>query len=105
MISCTFNIQTCYPSDFTDFYNNEYGNCFTFTDGTMDSTQCDTIEYLLHLDSATYPTMYYTNLLKMSSSFVNRFSINDPSVAAMLKENLLRVTISYDNLYYEVIEG
>ena len=38
MISCTFNGQQCYATDFKQYWDNYYGNCYTFNYGNDNSS-------------------------------------------------------------------
>ena len=35
LFSCYFNDKKCMASDFTRFWSNDYGNCYTFNDGKL----------------------------------------------------------------------
>ena len=62
LLSCSYNGFTCTANDFTKFWSNMYGNCFTYNHGTSKNTSNDTSnllktsvtgeEYGLHLELA-----------------------------------------------------
>lgn len=38
MVSCSYNGITCHAHDFTLYWDNNYGNCYTFNYGTYNAT-------------------------------------------------------------------
>ena len=55
LISCAFNGEICYPRDFITYYDQQYGNCFTF------NAKPTTSYYQPYLDNKTDYTLRYTS--------------------------------------------
>jgi hypothetical protein len=71
MLSCKFNGITCYANNFTKFWDNNYGNCYTFNYGDLDDFK---IQEHTNTDAHNYSNHYALNNNGLLSSFLKSSS-------------------------------
>ena len=65
--------------------------------------QCSSVLYSVDSYSSTYPSSYYVNLLNSSTNFLKVFPLNDSTKASKVRECILKVSVNYNELAYEIV--
>jgi hypothetical protein len=69
-------------------------------------SRCQSIEYKLGLSRSSFPTLSYAKSIQASSSNWNKFPciVNDTELIEFCKKGFFKVIVSYDNLYYTLVD-
>jgi hypothetical protein len=67
--------------------------------------QCNSIDYMLSNSINIYPSSYYVDILANKTNFLSNFNTNDKqNLLDLVRKYLVRVTINYNKLGYNLIQ-
>ena len=92
LISCKFNENFCYPSDFFYFYHPWYGNCYTFNSGKtgngIQNVSIAGINYGIKVELYS-GIPYWDELFESDRGFI--YSIHNQSEVPFTRGNIIKV--------------
>jgi hypothetical protein len=100
---CETNDELECLNQFNDFFSKSDLN--SLCENACPS-QCQSIEYKLGLSTSSFPTLSYAKNIQTSHLNLNKFpsDINDTELIEFCNKGFLKVIISYENLYYTLID-